>query len=239
MAASKLMRVHISVVLSVAAIVGVALMTQRALDLSARFPFNVLWISGIGGVLVIVLAGRYLKARAFGPANHVTLIRAALTAMLLALAAEKASEVAAWCVVVTAAAALTLDGVDGWLARRRGETSDFGARFDMETDALLILGASWLVWHHGKAGYWILAAGLMRYLFAGASWMLPWMRRPLPVRRRRKTIFVVQAISLIFCLAPLVPNPLSNAAALAGLALLTSSFLIDVVWLYQSPRATT
>ena len=32
--------------------------------------------------------------------------------------------------------ALSLDGVDGWLARREGLVSAFGARFDMEVDAL-------------------------------------------------------------------------------------------------------
>ena len=34
---------------------------------------------------------------------------------------------------------LILDGVDGRVARARGEVSAFGARFDMETDALLLL----------------------------------------------------------------------------------------------------
>ena len=48
---------------------------------------------------------------------------------------------------------------------RSNEASSFGARFDMETDALLILVLAALVWQHGKAGPWILAAGLMRYAF--------------------------------------------------------------------------
>ena len=44
--------------------------------------------------------------------------------------------------------ALALDGVDGHLARRFDQVSDFGARFDMEVDAALILvlciGLSWV-----------------------------------------------------------------------------------------------
>ena len=39
-----------------------------------------------------------------------------------------------------------LDLVDGWVARRTGTASPFGARFDLETDAALILVLSWLVW---------------------------------------------------------------------------------------------
>ena len=44
-----------------------------------------------------------------------------------------------------------LDGVDGWLARRRGMSSAFGARFDMEIDALLVQVLAILVWRYGKA----------------------------------------------------------------------------------------
>ena len=56
-----------------------------------------------------------------------------------------------------------LDGIDGWLARRTGMASDFGARFDMETDAALIMVLALLAWQFGKAGVWVLASGLLRY----------------------------------------------------------------------------
>src|ERR1700722_14469309 len=98
--------------------------------------------------------------------------------MLLALIAEKGGVAAARearCAAIIATVALVLDGVDGWLARRCGEASEFGARFDMETDALLILGIATLAWHFDKAGPWILAAGWMRYMFVAASGVLPWM----------------------------------------------------------------
>ena len=42
-------------------------------------------------------------------------------------------------ILALAGLVLLLDGVDGWLARRGGWCSRFGARFDMETDALLVL----------------------------------------------------------------------------------------------------
>ena len=37
--------------------------------------------------------------------------------------------------------------------------SAFGARFDMEIDALLILVLAILAWQHDKAGAWVLAVG--------------------------------------------------------------------------------
>src|SRR5579871_6126830 len=68
-----------------------------------------------------------------GQANGVTLGRGVLVCLLAGLIGERAPAVAA---VATALALLVLamDGVDGRLARRDGTVSDFGARFDMETD---------------------------------------------------------------------------------------------------------
>ena len=76
--------------------------------------------------------------------------------------------------------AVALDGVDGWLARRSGLSSDFGARYDMETDALLILVLAVLAWRQEKAGAWIVLAGAMRYLFVAAGYIWTWMTAPLP-----------------------------------------------------------
>ena len=96
--------------------------------------------------------------------------------------------------MVLACAATALDGVDGWLARRSGMSSAFGARFDMEVDALLILALSVLAWHHGKAGAWVLLSGLLRYVFLAAGWTWPRMQRPLPASRRRQAVCVIQVV---------------------------------------------
>ena len=44
-----------------------------------------------------------------------------------------------WMTFALAVIALSLDGVDGWLARKQGLASDFGARFDVEVDAAFAL----------------------------------------------------------------------------------------------------
>ena len=140
---------------------------------------------------------------------------------------------------ITAAAALALDGVDGWLARRTRMASAFGARFDMEVDAALILVLSLLAWAYGKAGGWIVASGLLRYVFVAASTLWPWMGRPVPQSMRAKSVCVLQVGTLVVLMVPQVRPPVSSALAAAALAALAWSFLVDVLWLWdrRSPDA--
>ncbi len=187
-----------------------------------------------GGGLLLWLAARKLDAEAFGAANAVTLARAALTVLLVAVLGTAPTAALGWTVVGLGGAVVALDGVDGALARGRSESSAFGARFDMETDALLILALAALVWQHGKAGAWILAAGLARYLFVAAGWAIRWLGAALPASRRRQAVCVVQIVSLLGALAPIVMPPWSVALAVAGLATLVWSFAVDVRWLARA-----
>lgn len=214
---------------------GVVWAVRPVLELSRSFPLKAILIFTLGATFVVALAERYLAYGSFGPANRVTLARGALIALLLALIGESPTTARAWFAVMVASLAVAMDGFDGWLARRRGSSSDFGARFDMETDAVLIFATAALAWQYGKAGSWILAAGLLRYLFAASAYLIPWMRRALPKSRRRQTICVFQALSLVVCLAPALPPAVSYFVAMAGLALLCGSFAVDIVWLARAP----
>ncbi len=108
-------------------------------------------------------------------------------------------------------------------------SSAFGARFDMETDALLILALSILAWQFGKAGPWVLASGLLRYVFVIAGLALPWLRAPLPPSFRRKSVAVLQTIALLFTVAPFVSPFVSGPIAAFALLCLSLSFLADIV----------
>ncbi len=166
-----------------------------------------------------------------GPANVVTLARASMVALTACLIGEPADVQTAWLAASLAAGCTALDGVDGWLARRTGLTSAFGARFDMEVDALLIMTLATVAWWWDKAGFWILLAGAMRYLFVLAGYLWNWMNATLPASRRRKVVCVVQIVGLAAAVSPLLNQAVSTAVAVATLAALTWSFSIDVVWL--------
>lgn len=171
-----------------------------------------------------------------GLANLITGARAVLVAGVAAAGFAATTPRAALVVVTVGTVAALLDLADGWVARRTGTTTAFGARFDMEVDAALILVLSALVWRFGVTGPWVLAAGLMRYAFVAASGPLPWLARPLPPSRRRQTICVVQIVTLLVALVPALPRPLAAAVAAAGLAVLAWSFAVDVAWLRDARR---
>jgi phosphatidylglycerophosphate synthase len=172
----------------------------------------------------------------FGIANCVTAVRAVLVVLAATAIALSPAPSVSWFVVGTAAASTVLDGIDGWAARRLGESSTFGARFDMEVDALLIMVLSLLAWRWGKAGAWVIASGLLRYLFVVAGWIWPWMERALLPSRRRQTVCVIQIIALIAVVSPVVTPPLSTAIAAAALAVLALSFAVDTLWLYRAKQ---
>jgi phosphatidylglycerophosphate synthase len=213
------------------AIAAVAVLLRQLLPLDELYPLRVLVLSLFGGAMLFVLAAKYQLAESFGAANTVTLARGALAMLLFGLLGGGTHAAVAWLIVIIAVFGLILDGVDGSLARRRGEASAFGARFDMEADALLILAMTVLAWQFDKAGAWIVLGGALRYLFVAASYGFAWLRRELPSSRRRQTICVIQIVSLVVCLVPWVARPLSSSVALIGLLLLSGSFAVDVVWL--------
>src|SRR5258707_503854 len=74
----------------------------------------------------------------FGPANQLPTARAVIVALIAGLIGEIRTPQAASAAAAAAVAVLIMDGVDGWAARQTGTASIFGARFDVEVDALLI-----------------------------------------------------------------------------------------------------
>jgi len=175
----------------------------------------------------------------FGAANQITTLRAVLTALVIGSIGEAPVAAVAATASTAGAIAAVLDGIDGWLARRTRIASRFGARFDMEIDAMLILGLAVLAWTHAKAGPWVIASGLLRYVFVAGGWLWPWLTRPLPPSRRRQTICVVQVVGLVVAVSPIVAPGLSTRVAAIALIALCGSFLTDTLWLWRTGTPRT
>ena len=203
--------------------------------------------SGLAGVpaFVFFIAGvvfmwrqlpvHYPHAR-FGSCNGVTLLRAGLGASLLTpLLFGDAGQAAwgGWAVALVALFALLLDGVDGWLARREGLASGFGARFDMEIDAALALILALHAFADGMGGVVVLTLGVMRYVFVAASWGLPWMAAPLPDKFGRKVVCVIQIAALIALQVPILGSGAALGITWVAVTALIWSFGRDTLWLWR------
>ena len=193
----------------------------------------------VGAALILQGLPAHHPFRSIGPANLATAARGVLVALLAALVGEQASGAVQYVALAVGAVAAILDGLDGWLARRSNMASRFGARFDMETDALLILTLAVLAWQFRKAEIWVLLSGVLRYAFVLASVGLPWLRAPLPPSFRRKTVAVLQTVALLVVIAPFVPRAASAPIAALALLALALSFLTDVVWLKRESARNT
>ena len=156
------------------------------------------WAAGLAYGLVLAYA---LRGRDLGPADRVTLTRAVLAGGVAALAASP--PVPALLLVPLAGVALALDAVDGKVARRTGTTSAFGARFDMEVDAFLLVSLGVLA--APRLGPWVLAIGAMRYVFGAARLMFPVLAGALPPRYWRKVVAAVQGVALLAASVPPAP----------------------------------
>ena len=192
------------------------------------------WLAGLACAAALVvgltMGMRRLRATGLGPADRITLARASLVCGVTALVADGFAHPARVAALVgLSAVALALDAVDGWAARRTATASRFGAGFDMEVDAFLILVLSVQVAR--ELGPWVLLIGAARYLLLVAGRLLPWLRATVPPRFWRKVVAAVQGVVLAVAASTLLPTPVESVALLAALGLLAESFGRDVVFL--------
>jgi len=188
----------------------------------ALWQHDVAWCAAGGlaglGVRLAAARGSWTPSGALGLANQLTLFRLAVVAALTWLFGALP-----WFgFVALLIALLILDGVDGWVARSRGEASAFGAALDMETDALCIMVLGILLWSHRLVGAWVLVAGLWRYAFACAVALVPSLGEA-PRTRFYRVVFVLLMICLAGAFVPWAS--FANIAAAVGTALVSISFI--------------
>lgn len=220
--------------------VGSGLLAAVALGVLTPWPVVA---AGLGYLLgAAVIGARWHRAR-FGAANTVTLARVVGCCWVGALTVEAAlgglDQGDRLLMIGVATGCLILDGVDGWVARARSEVSSFGARFDMETDAVLLGCLSLAIPILGVAGWWVLALSGMRYGYLLASSVFPALRIPLPLSYARKVVAVIAAVSLIAALAVglVWPGWPAGTILLVGLACLCWSFGRDIAWQLEVYRS--
>ena len=227
--------VQIEMLLVVIAIGGFCATAAILIEQHFGFPsLGPLALLAVIGAVSVERIGSYHPYQRLGWANVTTFLRGGIvvlfSAPLCAASDGVLTNTEAWFAAGIAVLALALDGVDGFIARKQRLASSFGARLDMELDALFILLLAGLAWQNGKAGAWILVLGIMRYAFVAAGQFFPALNMALPPSLRRKVVCVVQVGVLILLLLPFVNPPFSQLFAAVALASLLWSFTVDIAW---------
>lgn len=229
-------------VLSFSGLLMATTLTAVLLSLRSELRWDFVAWTVLASTLIFAVSLTALPDHPFdrlGYANLVTAFRACLVSLLGAVIVcfdELATDRAVlFGLVGMVLFTLALDGIDGYLARRYGQESAFGARFDMEIDALMILILSCAAALLDKAGAWVVLIGLMRYGFIVAGWVDSRLEGELFPSLRRKVICVLQISALCLLLVPFVMPPLSTGIALISLVLLTYSFAVDIRYLLRQP----
>jgi CDP-diacylglycerol---glycerol-3-phosphate 3-phosphatidyltransferase len=93
--------------------------------------------------------------------DQLTLARALAVPVVIVLFAWDFEDHAYWATAVFAVAMAT-DQIDGWLARRRNQTSAFGSLLDPIADKVLVLAALVMLIGEGVAPAWMVAAIVAR-----------------------------------------------------------------------------
>jgi len=202
-----------------------------AIVTAAGLPLWVLSLCGVLSFSLLVYRCRrcWTPSGRFGPANAISLLRVAGTAVLPWLAP---AEIACCGLVL-----LALDGTDGWIARRTGLAGEFGEFVDKEADAFFMLMLCALL-HRlpGGFGPWILLPGLLRYLFV----LFVWLARPPQLKEQRTAkaawISILMTLTLLSAFAA-YPDYVNHvlAAAIPMALVLVYSFAASL-WLMYGAR---
>lgn len=201
---------------------------------------TVLWLRHPGPLLFVGLAmlGAFVVAErahwtpegSFGAANVVTTLRIGLLILLPPAASVHPAALIALSLLI-----LVLDGLDGWLARRRTLASEFGAFFDKETDALFLLLLCGLAAFQGTLSAWILGAGLLRYGFVLLLFLLP---TPQKTESRSTAARYVYGFMVGALLASFLPFPrLSHPLVAVATTMLLASFARSLWQIIASRQA--
>lgn len=150
-----------------------------------------------------------------------------------------AAPLAAWLILnhhdtaslIVFAAAGASDGLDGYVARRWGVTSRFGAWLDPVADKLLMLFSLTALYIVGATPVWLLALVVARDAAIAAGWVLiqylalPMRREPLMIGKISTVVQVVYILAMLLLLALEIDAPaLANGAAwVTGLVTILSA----------------
>ncbi len=199
--------------------------TVGSLGLASMLPIVTVGVLSFGG-MVASFRAHWTPNGSFGAANAVTALRL-VGVLLLALWPWSPGD-AHLALAGLAGVLFLLDGFDGWLARRTGQASAFGAFFDKEVDAFALLVLCLLAMFLQGMVALVVLAGVLRYLFALC---LHLGNPPDATEPRTPAARYLYGFMMVAILLPFLPLPdWTHSIVWMAVGGLVASFLPYFVW---------
>jgi phosphatidylglycerophosphate synthase len=129
---------------------------------------------------------------------------------------------------------LVADGLDGYFARRLGQSTEVGALLDMEVDAFIGCTLAFVGYFLFDLSIIVLVAGAMRYAFVLFRWVMRWSGRKVAVPGAR-------TVAILFFISLLTPFILGMTvgywATWIGSGLILYSFTRETMLLFLQSRS--
>lgn len=120
---------------------------------------------------------------------------------------------------------ISLDGLDGFIARKLNQVTDFGGKLDMEVDAYYCLLFSLLIWVLHPELSWIIFGGLLRYLYKIITFIFS--QSTFVEQKKKYARFIAGFYFVSFPLFFFFTNTIGIYLIAAGTALIVFSFSIS------------
>ncbi|MDH3613223.1 MAG: CDP-alcohol phosphatidyltransferase family protein [Gammaproteobacteria bacterium] len=174
------------------------------------------------------------KRRATGRyAHQLTLLRL----LLLCYAAWRIGDIDSRWLLVLFSGNVLLDVIDGFIARRLNQATQFGMIFDREVDAIYVLVACLYFNIATGIAAWILVPGLLPYAYRLVAWA---MGNPSIAGQRQSLAAFLAGVNFVLLLIAIaVPQDYRVGVLVISTAIVTLSFLVSFWRLvrhrYESP----
>ena len=130
-----------------------------------------------------------------------------------------------------------MDWLDGYVARKYRQITEFGFLFDQEVDNLFLFILVLSITISNNELYFLWIIPLFRYIFLLMKQIFVWMRSELYESFRRKFICVVTTFTLIICNLEILSFFLIELLSIISVSIIVLSFMKDILWLYRRNNA--
>ncbi len=186
-------------------------------------------------LIIIFILIKNQKINEFTLADYITYSRLILIIILSSLIFFKSSVMGNYLLnfIILSLFIFLMDWLDGFIARKFNQVSDFGDFFDQEVDNFFLVMLSLSIIIQYDSFHYILIIPSLRYFYIIAQMYLIWMRRDLYKSRRRKLVCGLVVSALIISNIYLLPILLIELLLIISIFILCLSFFKDFVWLYR------